>query len=79
MKYNFDNTAKVSKKAIAFAQACVDDNTLGELVRASETYPDETDMKTWGLVESGYKWAIQAALYAKVKDGSIMDDGRVII
>ena len=79
MKYNFENPAKVSKKAITFAQSCVDMNTLGELVRASEEKVDETDMKTWGLVESGYKWAIQAALNAKVNNGSITDDGRVII
>jgi len=78
VKYNFDTPAKVSKKAIAFAQACVNDNTVGELVRSAEEYPDTQSMKDWGIVESGYKWAIQAALYAKIKDGSIMDDGRVV-
>ncbi|MDD4449071.1 MAG: hypothetical protein PHN61_15510, partial [Methanothrix sp.] len=75
--YNFDNPAKVSKKAIAFAHSCVDMNTLGELVRASEEVVDKSDCETWGITESGYKWAIQAALYAKVKDSSILDDGRI--
>lgn len=67
---------EMSKNAIQFAQACVDDCTVGDLERS--TRADATDCGTWDISEAEWVWAVGAALYAKMNGGSIMDDGRVV-
>jgi hypothetical protein len=73
---NYNQIPNVSKQAIAFAQACEDQNTIAELLDAATV--DMIDCYTWEITADEWRWAVGAALYAKQNDGSIMDSGRVV-
>lgn len=45
-----------------FTEACLDNNTLTELREALTGPADPFDMKDWGLTESEWRTAIQAAI-----------------
>ena len=68
---------EMSKNAIAYAAACFEVNSIAEL--EDSTYVDVYDCYSWEITHDEWRWAIGAALYAKQNDGSIMDDGRVVV
>jgi hypothetical protein len=74
---NYEQKSDVSRNAIQFAIACADSNTINELTNSE--YADQSDCATWSITSDEWKWAVGVALYAKTHDGSIMDDGRVIV
>lgn len=52
-----------------FAEACYDQNSLGELIAALERQnADKGDCETWGLSASEWRTAIGEALAAKLAD-----------
>lgn len=52
----------------AFAVACYDMNTLAELLEARKGMEaDAVDMRTWGLTETQWIEAIEAALYEQLR------------
>jgi len=73
----------VSKNAIQFAQACVDDNSVEDLEELNTgawyLVADSDDMTSWDITAEEWHWSVGAAYYAKQNDGSIMDDGRVVV
>lgn len=56
-----------------FAEACYDQNKVGELVEALALPATETDMATWGIDSDEWRSAIEQALLAKAYD-VIYDD-----
>lgn len=78
---NYEEAPKnVSDNAIQFAVACFEMNSISELESGyCDCYADATDCDTWKIDGHEWHWAIAAALYAKKNDGSILDDGRVVI
>lgn len=45
-----------------FAHACVDQNTIGELVEALTSGPDPVDMEAWGISADEWRSQIELAI-----------------
>jgi hypothetical protein len=55
---------KTVDKVKAFAEACCDHKSLKELKAALAGAADETDMKTWNLIDDQWREALEVAIIA---------------
>jgi hypothetical protein len=58
----------LAPKWAKFAEACYNQNTVGELLEALHSPADEGDCSEWGITPSEWKQAIIDALAAKAYD-----------
>lgn len=54
-------------KLSGFAEACYDNNSIGELIAALMSAPDPSDLHEWGLSDEEYYAAIEQALAARLE------------
>jgi len=76
-----DKMQSMPKKVIKFAQSCVENMTPQELTDNLELANNScaSDCDVWTISPKQWRFAIQTAHYVKTIDGSIMDDGRVVV
>jgi len=51
-----------------FAEACYENNSISELMAATESDADETDCNTWGITAEEWGNAVVAALHARTHE-----------
>jgi hypothetical protein len=64
----------VKIEAGTFAEACYDQNSVDELIKALAGQADDADMKAWSLMPHQWRYEIGQALAAKAEDAGIEPD-----
>lgn len=62
---NLGNNEYIEIQDNSFAAACIEQNSMSELLEASDNTCDPHDMKTWNLTENEWREQIQLAIAYK--------------